>query len=170
MRCKIAIDEYQMFVNYFEKENREMSLFIQFLWHTGARGSEAVSIKMTDIDFKNNYIIVPNKIYKSQQETILLTDETKQIIQKTIALKNSKTDTLFSWKSATTPFQLLQKLENKLNIKIKGRGLHGFRRSFADKLFKNEFAIDRVQEIMRHRTINTTLEHYKTFNKENVIK
>ena len=46
----------------------------------------------------------------------------------------------------------------------------GFRRSFADKLFKNEFAIDRMQEIMRHRTINTTSEHYKTFNKENVIK
>jgi len=159
-----------MFVDYFEKENQEMSLFIQFLWNTGARGNEAVSIKMTDIDFKNNYIIVPNKIYKSQQETILLTDETKQIIQKIIALKSSNDDTLFSWKSATTPFQFLQKLENKLNIKIRGRGLHGFRRSFADKLFKNEFAIDRVQEIMRHRTINTTLEHYKTFNKENVIK
>jgi integrase len=81
-------------------------------------------------------------------------------------LNNSKTDKLFSWKGATTPFQLLRNLENRLDIKTEGRGLHGFRRSFADKLFKNKFAIDRVQEIMRHRTINTTLEHYKSIKKK----
>ncbi len=63
---------------------------------------------------ENAEFIVPNKIYKSQQETILLTDETKQIIQKIVALKNSITDTLFSWKSATTPFQLLQKFRKQI--------------------------------------------------------
>ena len=146
-----------------------MSLFIQFLWHTGERGSETINIKISDIDFKNNYILVPNKIYKSQQESILLTDETKEIVRKTISLKKSKTDKLFSWKNISTPFKLLRKLEKQLNMQIKGRGLHGFRRSFADKLFRKEFAIDRVQEIMRHRTINTTLKSYKSMNKENIV-
>lgn len=59
-----------------------MSLFIQFLWHTGAGGNEAAAIRKSEIDFKNNYILVPNKIYKSQTETIFLTDETKEIIKK----------------------------------------------------------------------------------------
>ena len=126
-----------MFVDYFEKENKEMSLFIQFLWNTGARGTEALSIKISDIDFKNNYIIVPNKMYKNQQESILLNNEAKQIIQKIIALKKNKDDKLFTWKSANTPFKILQKLENELNIKIKGRGLHGFRRGFNDKLVRS---------------------------------
>ena len=68
---------------------------------------------------------VPNKSYKSQQESILLTDETKKMIRKAIELKNSKSDKLFSWNRATTPFQILQNLETKLGIKISGRGLHG---------------------------------------------
>ena len=40
IRTPYSEEEYKMFVDYFEKENKEMSLFIQFLWNTGARGNE----------------------------------------------------------------------------------------------------------------------------------
>jgi integrase len=44
---------------------------LQFLWHTGGRISETTNIKISDIDFENNYVIIPNKIYKNQQESLL---------------------------------------------------------------------------------------------------
>ena len=111
-----------------------------------------------------------NKIFKGQQETLLLTDETKEIIEKIISLKLSKTDKLFSWSSKVTPIKNLENAESKLEIKIRGRGFHGFRRSFADRLFESGFDMPEIQEAMRHRTINTTLEYYKSFNKTNIIK
>ena len=165
-------EEYLMFIDYFENETKheEMSLLLQFLWNTGARIGESLNIKIADIDFKNNYIIIPNKKFKSQQETLLLTDETKEIIQKIITLKQSKTDKLFSWSSKVTPIKNLENAESKLEIKIRGRAFHGFRRSFADRLFNSGFDMPEIQEAMRHRTINTTLEHYKSFNKTNIIK
>ena len=162
-------EEYKIFVDYFDKNHKEMSLFIQFLWNTGARGSEAINIKICDIDFKNNYILVSNKMYKSQQEMILLTDETKKIIQKIIALKNSKDGKLFSWKGATTPFQLLRDLENKLDIKTRGRGLHGFRRGFNDKLIRSGIYIQDAQHILRHRNITTTEKYYTNMYKNELV-
>ena len=165
-------EEYLMFIDYFENKtkHKEMSLLLQFLWNTGARISETINIKICDIDFKNNYIIMQNKIFKGQQETLLLTDETKEIIEKIISLKRSKNDKLFSWSSKATPIKILEKVESKLEIKIRGRGFHGFRRGFADRLFESGFDMPEIQEAMRHRTINTTLEHYKSFNKTNIIK
>ena len=163
-------EEYLMFVEHFEKKNqKEMSLFLQFLWNTGARSKETINIKISDIDFKNNYIKMQNKTYKGEQETLLLTEETKAIIEKIIALKKSKDGRLFSWQGSITPFQNLEKLENKLGIKIKGRGLHGFRRSYADKLFESGFDTTEVQDAMRHRTINTTIGHYKSFKKTKLV-
>ena len=166
-----TVEEYLMFISHFEnKKSYEMSLFLQFLWNTGARSKEAINIRISDIDLKNNIIKLPNKIYKGQEETLLLTDGTKEIIEKIISLNNSKDGRLFSWKGATTPLKNLEKLEKKLGIKLKGRGLHGFRRSFANKLCDSGLDIPEIQEAMRHRSIQTTLEHYKTFNKKNIIK
>ena len=164
-------EEYVMIVDYIENErkHKEFALFIQFLWHTGARSGEALNIKINDIDFKNNYIKMQNKIFKGQQETLLLTTEAKEIIEKIIALKKSKSDKLFSWKSRSAVDKMFGNVENKLDIKIKGRGFHGFRRGFADKLFSNGFDMPEIQEAMRHKDIKTTLEHYKTFNKANII-
>ena len=37
-------------------------------------------------------------------------------------------------------------------IKIRSRGFHGFRRSFADRLFNSGFDIPEIQEAMQHHT------------------
>ena len=163
--------EYNTFITHFEnKKQYEMSLFLQFLWHTGARGGETLNIMINDIDWKNSYIRIPNKIFKGQEETLLLSAPTIEILHKIIALKKGKNGRLFSWKRTITPIQNLEKLENKLGVKIKGRGLHGFRRSFITKLFTKDFSIDKVQEIARHQNISTTIGHYKEFNKSNLIE
>jgi integrase/recombinase XerD len=164
-------DEYKMFVSHFEDtNNKEMSLFIQFLWNTGARVSEAISIKIDDIDFENNYILIPNKIFKSQQETLLLTGETKEIIQKIISLNKSKNGKLFSWKNSFGATTTLNIAEKKLNIKIKKRGFHGFRRGFADRLIRSGVKLQDTQKILRHRDITTTEKYYTNMYKEELIE
>jgi integrase len=99
-----------------------------------------------------------------------VTNDITDIVKQIIVLEKGKDGKLFSWSSTVTPFQILERLENKLGVKISGRGLHGFRRSFADKLFNSGFDTPDIQEAMRHRTIDTTIKHYKTFNKTKLIE
>jgi integrase len=139
------------------------------MWATGARGTESINIKISDIYFKNHYIRIPNKIFKGQEETLLLSSVAMDIVKQIIALEKGKDGRLFSWKRTITPIQNLENLENKLGVKIKKRGLHGFRRSFITRLFTKDFSIDKVQEIARHQRIDTTIGHYKEFNKKKLI-
>jgi integrase len=164
-------EEYLMFVEHFEKRgNKEMSLFLQFLWETGARSKESINIKISDIDFEKSYIKISNKLFKGQEETLLLSSVAMDIVKQIIVLEKGKDGRLFSWKYTGTPRGNLERLENKLDIKIRGRGLHGFRRSFSDKLFNSGFDTPDIQEATRHRSIVTTIKHYKTFNKTKLIE
>ncbi len=155
--------EYNELVSYFNESNYEMALLLQFLWHTGSRCGEALEIKTSDIDLKNNRILIANKIFKGEQEYLLLTEQAVNIVNQLVELTKKRNDgKLFSWKETRLPNRCLERAENNLGLKIEGRGLHGFRRGFADRLFENCLEIPEVQEIMRHREINTTINHYKT--------
>jgi len=51
--------EYELLLDYFEHQNYEMFLFIQFLWNTGARCGEALEIQLSDINLeKKPYICI----------------------------------------------------------------------------------------------------------------
>ncbi|MDR0926915.1 MAG: tyrosine-type recombinase/integrase [Ignavibacteria bacterium] len=101
---------------------------------------------------------------------LLLTIKTTSIVEKIINLANKRNDKkLFSWKDTKLPNNILKRAERNLDMRIKGRGLHGFRRAFADRLFNSNFNITDVKEIMRHKSIQTTLEHYKSVNERNLI-
>ncbi len=66
---------------------------------------------------------------------------------------------------------LSAKAEKALGIKTAGRSLHGTRRSFADRLFENyQMDVPDVQNIMRHRDISTTLNHYKSVKQRKLIQ
>ena len=141
------------------------------LWHTGARVGEALSIKLSDLDLKNNRIFVANKIYKGEQEALLLTPEALRIAEQAQELAILRKDKkLFQWRKTALPNDLVKKAERKFGAKIEGRGLHGFRRAFANKLFEQHLEITEIQEIMRHRNITTTLDHYKEFRQKELIE
>lgn len=164
-------EEYMQIVSYFDKKEPIISLYIQFLWNTGCRASEALNIKVSDIDFKKNQIRISNKIYKGEIETILITDLVKKILLK---LLNGRT-TGYLFNNTASPSEPLiyhnmyfpfLECEKALNIKVSLRGFHGFRRSFSNRLFNsNKLSIVDIQDAMRHRDINITLQHYKEFNK-----
>jgi integrase len=164
-------EEYNLLLSYFQHKNKEMYIFLQFLWNTGARCGEALTIKLNDLDLLNNRILVPNKIYKGKQELLLLTPKavriTEQAQELAILRGNNK---LFSWKEIKYPNGIIIRAERKLEMKIEGRGLHGFRRSFSNRLFKQKLTIPDVQDIMRHKNIKTTIEHYREFYPELLIE
>jgi len=162
-------DEYNLFLKYFETRNYEMYLFLQFLWNTGARVGEALTIKLSDLDLENNRILVPNKIYKGQQETLLLIPAALKIVEqvKKLAIERGETK-LFTWKETKLPNMIMKRAENNLKMKKKGRGLHGFRRSFTDRLIDSGIEITDVKDALRHKDIKTTEESYRK-NKESKL-
>lgn len=168
-------DEYKAFVDYFMnkggKNDVEMAYLLRFLWETGARSSETLAIKINDINWPDNYIKIPNKMHKEQSEALLFSDETKLLLKDIVALSKVRGDgKLFGWKDRALPARKLRRAEVKLNLRVQNRGLHGFRRSFADRLFLNNFDMTAVKEIMRHRDISTILQHYKSYNRGKLVE
>ena len=164
-------EEYEQLLNYFSGvEHKEINLFLQFLWLTGARVGESTSIKLSDLDLNKNCIFVPNKIFKGEQEFLLLIPEAVKIVEQIKELAILRGDTkLFSWKQARLPNLIVGRAEKKLGIKIEGRSLHGFRRSLPDRLFDMNLTVPDVQKIMRHRDISVTMKHYDRYLKQNLI-
>ena len=68
------------------------------------------------------------------------------------------------------PNRILRRAEQKLDIKKQGRALHGFRRSFTYKLIKSDIAIPDIQDLMRHKSIETTMKHYNEYRPDELIK
>ena len=163
-----SVDEYKKIIKYLsiKSKDEEFSLFIQFLWETGSRCGEALNIKIKDIDHQNNYIKIQNKIFKGQQEVLLLTDSAIKVVSKLIELAKMKgNENLFSFNRKDYLKKKLIDTDKALGNKIEGRGFHGFRRAFCDRLFDSGLEITMVQEVMRHKDIQTTLSHYKSWNK-----
>jgi len=155
-------EEYNLFLEYFETRNYEMYLLLQFLWNTGARVGETLTIKISDLDLENRRILVPNKVYKGKQEALLLIPEAIKVIEKIKEFAMQRGDNkLFSWKETKLPNMIMKRAENNLGTRKSGRGLHGFRRSFTDRLIDSGIEITDAKDILRHKDIKTTEEHYR---------
>ncbi len=164
-------DEYNVLLDYFSNSNYAMHLLLQFLWHTGSRCGETLNIKISDIKLEKNYIIVPNKLQKGEQEVLLLSDIAKEIVIKILAFAKNRNDgKLFSWKETRLPNRIMERAEKNLGLKIEGRGLHGFRRAFTDRLIENGVMLEDTKDILRHKNIETTDEHYRKTKIQKLLK
>jgi len=166
-------EEYQKLLAYFEAkgDKTELILLLQFLWNTGARVGESLKIKLSDLDLQNKRILVSNKIYKGKQEALLLIPEAVKVVEqaKELAIKRGDTK-LFSWKKTCYPNESVRRAELNLDMRIKGRGLHGFRRAFSNRLCNSKLSIIDIQEAMRHGSIDITMKYYKEFRPDKLIK
>ena len=165
-------EEYNLLVSHFEKRGKaEMCLLLRFLWHTGARVGETLNIKLSDLDLQNNRIFIQNKIYKGLQETLLLIPEAVMVVERAVELADVRGDgKLFSWEDTSQPNDLVRRAEARIGIKKAGRGLHGLRRTFSDRLFEMDLSIPDVKDIMRHKNIKTTDDHYRSFREKELIE
>ncbi len=138
---------------------------IEVLYGCGLRVSELTELKISTINFKENYISVVGKGNKMRY--VPLTNYTKEVIESYIKnvrphikIKTKYEDTLFLNNRGTSMsrnmvFIIIKELALKAGIK-KHISPHTFRHSFATHLLQNGADLRYIQEMLGHSSITTT--------------
>ena len=155
----------------------EKILFLELLFKTGLRHSEAKALQVYKINFDSNEIRVNQSLYcdiKGKWElaptktpcsnrTIKINKNLAQKLKDFIELKHkNRDDFLFSYEDGsprTTIFakELLKKSASILGVKI---STHGLRHSHATMLIRNLVPVQLVQKRMGHADPTTTIKTY----------
>lgn len=153
---------------------------IEVLYGCGIRVSELIDIKISNINFKENYIKVVGKGNKTR--FVPLANYTADLLQNYIKEVRSKNkinkkyeDTLFLNSRGTSMsrvivFIIIKELTDKAGISKK-ISPHTFRHSFATHLLQNGVDLRYIQEMLGHSSITTTAvyTHLKTEELRDVI-
>ncbi len=168
--------EFELLVSHFLKEAKEapteisrnvaneFALLLLLLWHTGGRIGETLELLWSQVDLKTRRIRYANKTLKYEDDYIPISSVVVEILKKLKECDHG--EKVFRW-GVGTQSRLVRRLNaamKKLNIDKKDRAFHAIRRTFATNLFEENVSIADVKDIMRHRDIKTTLEHYKAKN------
>ena len=140
------------------------NLIIELLYSTGIRVSELVNIKLNDIDFENKQIRIMGK--GSYERYVYYGDYTKDVLYEYInvlrkeLLNNKSSDYLMLNKDGnqiTTRgiAKIIDKLIKETEIKTK-MSPHTLRHTFATHLLDNGCDLRSVQELLGHKSINST--------------
>ena len=153
---------------------------LEVLYGCGLRVSELIDLKISNINFKESYIMVEGKGEKTR--LVPLANTTAEIIRSYIHTVRNKTkinkkyeDTLFLNSRGTNMsrvivFIIIKELTQKAGIS-KSISPHTFRHSFATHLLQNGADLRFIQEMLGHSSITTTqvYTHLKTEELRDVI-
>ncbi|CAA7195379.1 MULTISPECIES: site-specific tyrosine recombinase XerD [Chryseobacterium] len=153
---------------------------IEVLYGCGLRVSELIDLKISDINFKEDYIKVNGKGNKIR--FVPLADYTAKLLKIYIQEVRSKNkinkkyeDTLFLNSRGTSMsrvivFLIIKELTDKAGVSKK-ISPHTFRHSFATHLLQNGADLRYIQEMLGHSSITTTeiYTHLKTEELRDVI-
>ncbi|MEY8761540.1 site-specific tyrosine recombinase XerD [Chryseobacterium tongliaoense] len=153
---------------------------IEVLYGCGLRVSELIDLKISNINFKENYIKVHGKGNKTR--FVPLADYTAELLGNYIREVRSKSkinkkyeDTLFLNSRGTSMsrvivFLIIKELTDKAGVSKK-ISPHTFRHSFATHLLQNGADLRYIQEMLGHSSITTTeiYTHLKTEELRDVI-
>jgi integrase/recombinase XerD len=153
---------------------------IEVLYGCGLRVSELIDLKISNINFKEQYIKVNGKGNKTR--FVPLADYTAELLETYIKEVRSKSkinkkyeDTLFLNSRGTSMsrvivFLIIKELTDKAGVSKK-ISPHTFRHSFATHLLQNGADLRYIQEMLGHSSITTTAiyTHLKTEELRDVI-
>ena len=153
---------------------------LEVLYGCGLRVSELIDLKISNINFKESYIMVEGKGKKTR--LVPLANTTAEFITSYIHTVRNKTkinkkyeDTLFLNSRGTNMsrvivFIIIKELTQKAGIS-KSISPHTFRHSFATHLLQNGADLRFIQEMLGHSSITTTqvYTHLKTEELRDVI-
>lgn len=153
---------------------------VEVLYGCGLRVSELVELKISDINFKENYIRVDGK--GDKMRFIPITDFTSDVIQEYILETRDQSkivkkyeDFIFlnrrgSPMSRVIIFLIIKELTEKAGISKK-ISPHTFRHSFATHLLQNGADLRYIQEMLGHSSITSTeiYTHLQTEELRDVI-
>lgn len=143
---------------------------LDFLSSTGVRVGELVNLNRQDIDFENRECIVLGKGNKERK--VYFDARTKIHLQNYLASRTDKNEALFV--SLLKPNKRLQISGVEIRVRKIGKSLnlrkvhpHKFRRTLATMAIDKGMPIERVQKLLGHQSIDTTLQ-YAMVNQSNV--
>lgn len=170
------IEKMLLAVDHSTKNGQRNRCILEVLYGCGLRVSELVSLKLSDLNFKESFIRVEGKGDKVR--FVPITDYTSKILQHYIDNVRSEyqpcakhTDTLFlnnrgSSISRVMVFIIIKDLAQFAGIR-KNISPHTFRHSFATHLLQNGADLRFIQELLGHSSITTT-EIYTHLDTENL--
>lgn len=146
-------------------------LILTFLYSTGMRVSEIVSLKVSQLDLDKGEVIITGKGKKDR--IVFLTDEIKDMIKIYLDKRRKKSNVLFlnrNGKPLTDKgIRLLVEKYAKRVVPYKKVTPHTLRHTFATHLLTNGADLRVVQELLGHTKLSTT-QIYTHLTKENLKK
>ena len=154
-------------INTVQKENNEYLkirnlLLLEILFDTGLRVSEAVNIKISDIDLKNHSLKVLGK--GNKERIVYFGDYAVTYLEEYLALRKnikSKDNEYLFWNKDYQRLTrrgaeyLINNIAKKALLKQRITP-HTLRHSFATEMLNNGCDIRSVQELLGHKSLSTT--------------
>ncbi|MFN3195281.1 MAG: tyrosine-type recombinase/integrase [Chlorobiota bacterium] len=174
-----SAEEAKAILEYARNTDEVFYLLIKLYYLTGGRLGEWLNAYFNkppySVDLENKLIRFRNKIRKDLFQTIPIFPELEEVLLRLREIGEEEPDydgkvVPYSPKNKGLINKKLNKIENALGIKKKGRSTHGFRRLLATELFKNEVPLDIIKDVMRHSSIDVTLKAYREFDNNRVRK
>jgi len=165
-------------IDLSKPEGQRNRAMLELLYGSGLRVSELINIKISEIDFRNNIILVTGK--GNKQRLVPLGEISKKQIMLYLDfhrihknIKKTDEDFLFinrrgSKLSRQMVFLIIKKQTELLGIQ-KIISPHTFRHSFATHLVQNGADLRVVQQLLGHSSITTT-EIYTHLNTDDLRK
>lgn len=146
---------------------RDVAL-LSLLLGTGIRVSECVGLDMSDVDFKNNGILIHRK--GGKEVTVYFSDEVKEALQnyydeRVLILEESGHEGAFflsmqNKRLSVRSVENLVKKYAKIISPLKKITPHKLRSTYGTNLYKETGDIYLVADVLGHSDVNTTKKHY----------
>ena len=153
---KIILSYYHK-LDLTDNHNLTKYLVIMLLLYTGCRRNEICNIKINDLDFDNNAIIL-SKTKSGSPRIVFFKEQIKEDLQRYIALQER--DYLFhnfKYNTKFTPDNLSAMIRyDKKVLNLKNYSAHMIRHTFATLMVENGCSITALQLLLGHSSSKTT--------------
>jgi len=179
----LSMEDIDRIINSVDKKTdigQRNQCILEVLYGCGLRVSELVDLKISNINFKEGFIIVEGKGEKTRlvplaSSTAEYLHDYIQNVRKKIKVNKKHEDIVFlntrgTNMSRVIVFIIIKELTQKAGIN-KSISPHTFRHSFATHLLQNGADLRFIQEMLGHSSITTTqvYTHLKTEELRDVI-
>ena len=160
-------------------EQARASALVELLLSTGMRVSEAINVRISDIDFNANvYGLVPVKVVAgkgNKDRTVFLTNKATTAVVEYMKVRNSESEYLFvrttngnGQMTARTAQNIVSELGK--TIGVESCHPHMLRHSVATEMASDGIPINLVQKMLGHSSSATTTEYYIKVEEKQLAK